>query len=43
MPYPLLHTPRLVLRRTDQAVAAAITLLALIAIAAWCIGQGQLR
>src|SRR5262245_35700536 len=35
--------PRLVLRRTDQAVAAAFTLLALLAITVWCVRQGQLR
>jgi hypothetical protein len=35
--------PRLTLRRTDQAVAAAVTAMSLVAIAGWCIGQGRLR
>ena len=35
--------PRLVLRRTDQAVAAVITAGSLIAILGWCLWQGQLR
>jgi competence protein ComEA len=35
--------PRLTLRRADQAVAAAITIVALAFIAGWCIWQGQLR
>jgi competence protein ComEA len=35
--------PRLVLRRTDQAVAAVITAASLIAIACWWLWQGQMR
>jgi competence protein ComEA len=35
--------PRLVLRRTDQAVAAVITAASLIAIACWWLWQGELR
>ena len=35
--------PRLVLRRTDQAVAAAFIAIALLVMAVWWIWQGQLR
>jgi len=35
--------PKLTLRRADQAVAAAITIVALAFIAGWCVWQGQLR
>src|SRR5262245_42788013 len=35
--------PRLVLRRADQAVAAAITAVFLLAIAGWWAWQGQLK
>jgi competence protein ComEA len=35
--------PRLTLRRFDQTVAATLTAVSLVAIAAWCIWQGQLR
>jgi len=36
-------SPRLVLRRADQAVSAALTAIALVVMAAWWIWQGQLR
>lgn len=35
--------PRLTLRRTDQAVAAVLTALSLMAIAGWCITQARLH
>jgi competence protein ComEA len=35
--------PRLVLRRADQAVAAAIITLSLVSLAGWWVWQGQLR
>jgi competence protein ComEA len=35
--------PKLVLRRADQAVSAALIALSLVAIAGWMIGQGHLR
>jgi hypothetical protein len=35
--------PRLVLRRADQAVAAILTAVSLLAIAGWWVWQGQLK
>jgi len=35
--------PKVVLRRADQAVAAAVTAISLLAIGGWCLWQGQLH
>jgi len=43
LPKPDPAWPRLVLRRTDQAVAAVLTATSLIAILGWWLWQGQLR